>query len=93
MKTQRWTGIPIPAAKQPGKVAWSPDGETVYVYVDHVILRCRLRMRHADLLAELPKSPTSLWWGDWFGVSPDGKVIVTRQTGAGDIYALAVQKN
>jgi DNA-binding winged helix-turn-helix (wHTH) protein/Tol biopolymer transport system component len=92
MHTRRWTEISIPADKGRGWVAWSPDSESVYVYQEHDILRCRLRTGRAQLLIRLPKSPSYLWWSDWFGVSPDGKVLVTRQTGAGDIYSFELTR-
>jgi len=91
IKSETWTEIPIPTGDNPGALVWSPKRDSVYVRQGETILRCWIGTRRTELVARLPKSPTHLWWGDWFGVSPDGKLIITRQTGAGDIYAFELQ--
>jgi len=91
VESQRWIDVPIEHRENPPKLAWSSKGDSLYLRQGDAILRYRVDARRLEIIAQLPKSPTGLWWGNWFGVSPDGKVMLTRQTGAGDIYAFELQ--
>jgi len=93
IKTRNWSELPIPQSDNPGAVAWSPNSKLVYVRQESAILRTTISNRHTEIAARLPKSGTYLWWGNWFGISPQGKILITRQSGAGDIYAFDLQKN
>jgi hypothetical protein len=93
IKTNRWSEISIAPVDNPRNLLWSGKGDSVYLQQGDTILRCWIRAGHTDVIAHLPKSPTRLWWGDWLGVGPDDKLMLTRQTGAGDIYAFDLQHN
>jgi hypothetical protein len=93
IETRRWRKLHIPAWENPDPIAWSPDNKFIFIRQGTTLLRTSVSSGHTEVAAQLPKSGTYLWWGNWIGISPQGKILVTRQIGAGDIYTFDLQKN
>lgn len=69
-----------------GYPLWSRTGQFLFCHSNSGWWRIRVRDRKADLVAA-PKDFTPANWR-WFVVAPDGSLITSRSTGAGDIFAL-----
>jgi len=93
LNSQRWTEMPIPITDNPGVLAWSPQRDAVYLQQERAILRCWIKSKRTEVVIRLPRCPSSLWWSNRITVSPEGKLLLTRQTGAGDIYAFDLQRH
>ena len=68
--------------------AWSRDSRYLYFAENSgTEYRVRISDRHAESIADFP----DLVGNGWVGVTPDGSLIATRQTGNPEIYALDVK--
>jgi Tol biopolymer transport system component len=77
---------------------WSPDGK--YVYYSTLmqggvlppgqigIYRVKISDGKIDRLAPVPAFPVAGNWGYWSGLAPDGSILLLRELGTSDIYAL-----
>jgi Tol biopolymer transport system component len=85
LRTRRQTEL---SSQENGYPSWSADGEFLYFYNDNDSdwWRVRIRDRKVELVSR-SNNFTPANWG-WFVVDPDGSLITSRSTGAGDIYAL-----
>ena len=92
--TRKWADL---AKITPNYHSWSPDSK--YVYFDSFLTReaaiYRVRISDHKLerivnLNDIPR-PEFAWPGDWTGVAPDGSLLVLREVGTQEIYALDVQ--
>lgn len=74
-----------------GWPAWSRDGQYVYIMDGIAEYRVRITDGAADLVADLTglsDAYSSNDYSSWAGITPDGSVIATRNTGTVEIYAL-----
>jgi Tol biopolymer transport system component/DNA-binding winged helix-turn-helix (wHTH) protein len=79
---------------------WSPDGKFIYYSTLSLsfvlppekagIFRVKIADGTVERLAGVPTFPLAGNWGRWFGLAPDGSVLVLRQLGSFDIYSLDV---
>ena len=88
-QTQKWTELMRSSIGWP---QWSGDGKYVYVMGyrgGFVILRVRLSDHKVEQVADF-KSLVLTGWdvGNWYGLAPDGSLLVVRNTGTADIYSL-----
>jgi Tol biopolymer transport system component len=72
---------------------WSRNGEFVYFYTrtgnDVTFLRVRIRDRRTEPIVGLKDvNNTTGTFGPWTGLAPDGSLLVQRDAGASEIYAL-----
>ncbi len=87
---QHWTTL---ARMGIGFPSWSHDGQ--YLYFDSILtedpafFRVRISDRQLERLASL-KDVHRLWGpnGEWSGLGPDDSLLVTRDIGSPEIYAL-----
>jgi DNA-binding winged helix-turn-helix (wHTH) protein/Tol biopolymer transport system component len=76
---------------------WSQDSR--YVYVDsggedgsnEDILRIDISNQHAELVLSVKDIPRTGRWANWFALTPDNKILLLRNTGSEDLYALDLQ--
>jgi len=74
----------------------SPDSKYIYFVRETPgnpqAIRVRLADGKTEVVAALKGlhrvSDTAIWGGTWMGVASDGSVLLTRDTGAQEIYAL-----
>ena len=71
-----------------GWPSWSPDGKWIYFNDGKAeqIRRVRVEDRKLETLPG-PKQAQILITG-WFGLTPEGDILVTRESSTEDIYAL-----
>ena len=87
---QRWTVL---ARAGIGFPSWSHDGQYLYfdstLTEDPAFFRVRISDRQLERLASL-KDIHRLWGanGEWSGLGPDDSLLVTRDIGSPEIYAL-----
>lgn len=79
---------------------WSADGK--YIYYSTLsggfilppektgVFRVKVADGSVERVAPMPAFPLSGNWGIWCGLAPDGSVLVMRELGKSDIYALDV---
>ena len=79
---------------------WSSDGK--YVYYSTLsrgfilppektrVFRVKVSDGSVERVAPMPAFPPSGNWGIWCGLAADGSVLVMRELGKSDIYALDV---
>lgn len=87
---QQWTVL---ARMGIGFPSWSHDGQ--YLYFDSILtedpafFRVRISDRRLERLVSL-KDIHRLWGpnGEWSGLAPDDSLLVTRDIGSPEIYAL-----
>jgi eukaryotic-like serine/threonine-protein kinase len=78
--------------------SWSPDGKYVYYSTlmwgqflgpqKATIYRVKVADGSVERVAPTPTFPLAGNWGVWSGLAPDGSVLVLRELGTSDIYAL-----
>jgi DNA-binding winged helix-turn-helix (wHTH) protein/Tol biopolymer transport system component len=67
---------------------WSPDSRYVYVSGGNEdIIRINIANRRTELALRIKDIPRTGWWGNWFGITGDGKILLLRSTGSEDLYA------
>jgi Tol biopolymer transport system component/DNA-binding winged helix-turn-helix (wHTH) protein len=79
---------------------WSPDGK--YIYYSTIsrafiltpektgVFRVKVADGRIERLLAAPDFPIQGNWGDWFGLTPDGSLLVLHNLGTSDIYALDI---
>jgi len=88
-QTQKWTELMRGSIGWP---EWSSDGKYIYVMYYHGgidIFRVRLSDHRVEQVADF-KSLVLTGWdvGNWYGIAPDGSLLVLRGTGTTDVYSL-----
>jgi sugar lactone lactonase YvrE len=88
------------ASRQLAEVAdypsWSADGK--YVYYSTLtpdiarektgVYRVKIADGSVELMVPAPNFPLAGSWGIWNGLTPDGSIMLVRELGTSDIYAL-----
>ena len=77
---------------------WSPDGKYVYVRENRggfaTIVRVRVRDRIQEEVLSLKDFPSPVDpFAAWYGLTPDGKILLMRDRSVQEIYALDLTKN
>ena len=69
---------------------WSPDGESLFLEGDEEdyrwVWRIWIRDRKAERVMDLSKIRVASW--NWFAAAPDNSLIIARDAGTDEIYAL-----
>jgi Tol biopolymer transport system component len=92
-----WTQLLLPPLLRSGQVgwpAWSHDSRSLYVFDNYQIYRLGIPNGHAQLVASatgIPILSPAIFWYDWFGLTPDERVIVLRDRGTDELYALDLE--
>lgn len=91
--TQQWKELSTLPVSWP---SWSRDSKALYVAQSDGIVRVAIPGGQVEKVAPLPDFPTTAFffdrWGDgWFGITPDGRPITTRDTGIEEIYAFDLE--
>ena len=76
---------------------WSPDGEYVYVRESGggfaKIFRVRIKDRVSEDVLSLKDFPQPIDpFAQWYGLTPDGKVLLMHDRSIQEIYALSLEK-
>jgi Tol biopolymer transport system component len=72
---------------------WSPDSRYVYASGGNEdIIRIDISNARSQLVLRMKDIPRTGWWGNWFGITPDEKILLLRSTGSEDLYAFDLQK-
>jgi hypothetical protein len=86
--TEKWSQL---AKVRAAFLNWSRDGEYVYFlrWPDNpAVLRIRITDREVEQVSNLTNLPTTGKVGPWLGLGPDDSLLVLKDTGTQDIYAL-----
>jgi eukaryotic-like serine/threonine-protein kinase len=86
--TQKWSQLANVRAAFPN---WSSDGQYVYFsrWLDNpAVLRVRISDRKVEQVSDLTTFPIVSNHGPWVGLDPDDSLLVLKDTGLQDIYAL-----
>jgi serine/threonine protein kinase/Tol biopolymer transport system component len=86
--TQKWSQLAKVRAAFPN---WSRDGQYVYFLRwldDPAVLRVRITDREVEQVLDLTNFPTTGNIGPWLGLGPDDSLLLLRDLGTQDIYAL-----
>jgi serine/threonine protein kinase/Tol biopolymer transport system component len=87
-QTQKWSQL---AKGRAGFPNWSRDGQYVYFlrWLDNpAVLRVRITDRKVEQVSDLRNLPTIGNIGPWVGLAPDDSLLLLKDTGTQDIYAL-----
>jgi serine/threonine protein kinase/Tol biopolymer transport system component len=87
-QTQKWSQFAKVRAAFP---TWSSDGQYVYFlrWVNNpAVLRIRISDRQVEQVSDLTNLPTTGNIGPWFGLAPDDSLLLLKDKGTQDIYAL-----
>jgi eukaryotic-like serine/threonine-protein kinase len=87
-QTQKWLQL---AKGRVGFPNWSRDGRYVYFLrslENRAVLRVRIADRKVEQVADLANFPIVGSHGPWLGLDPDDSILVLKDTGLQDIYAL-----
>jgi DNA-binding winged helix-turn-helix (wHTH) protein/Tol biopolymer transport system component len=94
-ESQRWQLVYSLAQKgmRLGWPAWSHDSNWVYVGTESEIYRIRVADGRVESAASIEgiQITEPLWGGPWFGLTPDDRVIVMRNRGSDEVYALDLE--
>jgi Tol biopolymer transport system component len=76
---------------------WSPDGKYVYAQESGGgfarIVRVRIKDRIQEDVLSLKDFPLLIDpFADWYGITPDGKILLMRDRSLQEIYALSLEK-
>ena len=77
---------------------WSPDSRFVYTVEGASLVRIAVSDQRREQIVSLAGFRSTayfmdLWGFGWFGLTPDGRPITTRDTGIQEIYALDLEYN
>ena len=91
--TQRWEVLDSRDFAWPN---WSPDSKFIYGVDGNSLVRINVSNHKAEQIAPTPKFPSTgffvdQWGGGWFGITPDGRPVTTRDTGIEEIYAFDLE--
>jgi Tol biopolymer transport system component len=99
--TKLWKELPVPPMPKQGRIgwpAWSHDSRYVYVMVDQPpgekIYRYRIPNGTAELVGGTASSEIVcpvFRWDAWFGLTPDDRIMVLRDRGFDELYALDLE--
>jgi serine/threonine protein kinase/Tol biopolymer transport system component len=88
--TQKWSDL---LKTTVGFVNWSPDSK--YIYFDNgfsaepAVFRVRLSDRTVEQITGLMDfRRVVIAWSTWFGLSPEGDILLMHDTGSQEVYAL-----
>jgi Tol biopolymer transport system component len=86
-QTQKWTEL---AKGGVGWPSWSKDGEYVYLLAteDRAVLKIRASTGQAERVADLKSFRPTGEWGWLLALAPDGSLLLLRDAGTQDVYAL-----
>ena len=91
-QTQKWSQL---VKIRSAFLNWSSDGQYVYFlrWLDNpAVLRVRIRDREVEQVSDLTNLPTTGNIGPWLGLGPDDSLLVLKDIGTQDIYALDWQE-
>lgn len=91
--TQQWQALETPDFAWQD---WSRDSKFVYGVDGDSLVRLSISNHKRELIAPIPAFPTTAyfldrWGGGWFGITPDGRPLTTRDTGIEEIYAFDLE--
>jgi serine/threonine protein kinase/Tol biopolymer transport system component len=89
-KTQKWTEL---AKVSVGYPEWSRKGDYIYFLGvgpggEQGSFRVRISDRKLEQVVTLKDFAQAPGWGNWAGLAPDDSILLVRDTGTQDIYAL-----
>ncbi len=92
---QQWKELPVSSLEWP---TWSLDSKFVYGMQAGDVVRVAIPGGEVQKIAPLPDFPTTAFffdrWGQgWFGLTPDGRPLTTRDTGIEEVYAFDLEFN
>lgn len=95
VKHQEWKELSASPVEWP---SWSRDSKFVYGVQGDEIVRVAIPAGATEKVAAFPDFPTTAFffdrWGQgWFGLTPDGRPITTRDTGIEEVYAFDLEYN
>ena len=85
---------PLLRSGQAGWPTWSHNSRYLFVFNNYQIYRIGIPDGHAELVASttgIPILSPAIPWYDWFGLTPDDRVIVLRDRGIDELYALDLE--
>jgi hypothetical protein len=90
--TARWTQVPLPHEGHMSWPSWSHDSR--YLYVIHgSVWKFRVPDGPAELARDLSIIDTTvpIFSGGWFALTPDDRIVVLRDRGIDELYALDLE--
>ena len=86
-QTQKWTEL---AKGGVGWPSWSKDGEYVYLLAtgDRAVLKIRASTGQVERAVDLKSFRSTGEWGCLLALAPDGSLLLLRDAGTQDVYAL-----
>ena len=85
--------VKLASAETLGFPEWSRDSRYIY-YVDGSnddILQIDISNRHSEAALSTKEIPRTGRYSSWFTLTPDNKILLLRNTGSEDLYALDLQ--
>ena len=95
--TGRWSPLPVPPtapAYGVGWPVWSHDSHSLYIGCDVDIYRISIpkgTLEHVASTAGMDILSPGMTWAGGFGLTPDDRLLVLRDRGSDELYALDVE--
>ena len=92
-ESSKWTELPSPKkGVVPSWPSWSHDSRYLYVIGD-LIYKLRVPDGHAEPVRRPVWTPITCpqFHSGWFGLTPDDRILVLRDRGTDELYALDFQ--
>ena len=93
-ESARWQQLPLPNPSWLGEPTWSHDGRSLYVFWNYTIYKFRIPDGRAERVASaegMEILAPVFHWDRWFGLTPDDRVLVLRDRGTDELYALDLE--
>ncbi len=93
LASQEWQTLGSASLAWP---SWSRDSKFIYAVDGNSLVRIATSGHKSERIAPVPKFPTTAYfldrWGQgWFGITPDGRPLTTRDSGLEEIYAFDLE--
>ena len=90
-ESTRWQQLLLPIPNWLGDPTWSHDGGSLYIFSNYKIYKFRVPDGRAELVASaegMEILAPVFHWDRWFGLTPDDRIMVLRDRGTDELYAL-----
>jgi serine/threonine protein kinase/Tol biopolymer transport system component len=74
--------------------AWTHDSKALYLYTDRKIVRIDIASGKVNTVADLEGvlwTSFAINWAGWFDLTPDERIMILRDTGTEEVYALELE--
>lgn len=93
-ESARWQQLPLPDASWLGEPTWSHDSRSLYVFWNYTVYKFQFPDGRAEQVVSakgMEILAPVFHWDRWFALTPDDRVLVLRDRGTDELYALDLE--